>query len=136
MRNGALANARKDAINCQIQPIEVEKNGRDTILWTKQTTVDPEAIEAKFFELQQKQREFQASLNGLKHKCEVWVSQQTDAENTRFLAEYDAYNRQLEELNTLYLDWRRKETERISALKIRVPEHLAATVAEVQNFGK
>lgn len=103
-------------------------------IYSNTPSIDTQVLEDSYFNLQKKYREYQASLNSLKTEID-------DAVN--------AHNNQVdEEYNEAYKKWaaeyqsicnrdaleRNKEVQRISKLKIIIPDNLKEIVAKIENL--
>lgn len=103
-------------------------------IYSNTPSIDTQVLEDSYFNLQNKYREYQASLNSLKTEID-------DAVN--------AHNNQVdEEYNEAYKKWfveyqsicnrdsleRNKEVQRISKLKIVIPDNLKEIISKIENL--
>jgi hypothetical protein len=152
--SGAFASARKSLHEVIATPCIVKDSGRDTTVLTRKPTVTPETVEDIFFEMQSKHREYQAQLNSLKHKCDEFLEKdkaEKDAKYAEAVRKWEiecneimsAYNEAKRVYQTRVLgleaelrQWKQRETLRVEALKIVIPDHLKAIYGEVNSLGK
>lgn len=127
----------RDALKKVISaPNEVSGSGRDTLIYTREPSVELEEVENTFMNLQQTYRQYQAELNSMKHEIQTTVLKTNTEFNQRYKTELDRYN-------TL-MDIARQELQvkineavaTASNLKILIPDALKHTYEEVQNLGK
>lgn len=133
---GTFAEQRKQYNYYQNNPTKIEGNGRDTLIYTRSSSITPQEIEDTFFELQKLHRESQASLNAIKHNLEERVKQlnlEQDLADEKAFKEYHAQQREINIARGMYI---REETKKISSLKIVIPNNLQDIYQEVTNLGK
>lgn len=139
---GAYNKARKTAHKIVTNPITVEGTGRDTVLKFHELTVDIKQIDSTFMELQNIQRKYEQELNCMKAELnetvnkltnELWAQFKVDCDTYKAL--YNEYQIALAELRAQYNTWRTNEIERISQLKIAIPEILKPAFQILKEMG-
>lgn len=132
--NGALNKARRELINSINSPSSVKECVKVTVTHFS-PSVETEKVDKVFFEIQKKYRETQKELNILLHS----VKEEVRKENIRLQSEYDRERNKVSDWNAKRDEkcenWRRNEIDRISELKIVVPEELQDLFNEINNLG-
>lgn len=134
--NGPLSRAKKDLSHRISHPIVTECSGRDTIVRRYQAVTTEEEVDALFFSLQNKHRELQAQLNGIKHKIEVTLREDMQKKDEEYKLELEAYHAKLAELRESDKLTRIARDKEIEALKIIIPNDLKATYDSLAKLGK
>ena len=134
--NGPLSRAKKDLSYRISHPIVTECSGRDTIVRRYQAVTTEEEVDALFFSLQNKHRELQAQLNGIKHKIEVTLREDMQKKDEEYKLELEAYHAKLAELREADKLTRIARDKEIEALKIIIPNDLKSTYDSLAKLGK
>ena len=134
--NGPLSRAKKDLSFRISHPIVTECSGRDTIVRKYQAVTTEDEVDALFFSLQNKHRELQAQLNGIKHKIEVALREDMQKKDEEYKLELEAYHAKLAELREADKLTRIAKDKEIEALKIIIPNDLKATYDSLAKLGK
>ena len=134
--DGAFAEQRKELMKYIQKPSRVQGVGRDTMIYTYEPTVSVEDVDNAFFKLQAKHREFQAELNGMKHEMTTAIEADTIQKRTQYTVEYHTYNDKMVALNNECKNYIRKEANRISKLKIVIPNKLMGIYNTINSLGK
>lgn len=134
--NGPLSRAKKDLSFRLSHPIVTECSGRDTIVRRYQAVTTEEEVDALFFSLQNKHRELQAQLNGIKHKIEVALREDMQKKDEEYKLELEAYHAKLAELRESDKLTRIARDKEIESLKIIIPNDLKATYDSLAKLGK
>lgn len=139
---GSYNNARKNAHNAVNNPITKEGTGRDMLLYYKEPSVSIQDVDKMFLTLQEKHREYEKELNCMKAELKETMNdwnRQASGEFQKLQDEYNAkcreYNSAINNLRTKFLAWKRDENERISKLKITIPDSLKATFKIIKEVG-
>ena len=115
---------------------EIIGTGRDAIINTYTPTISQEDVDKVFFALQAQYRSYQAELNKIKHDIDLVITQDTIEKETKFKNEMTAYDAYEREVVARMNEWKKKETARISAFKIIIPERLKAAYDTVKELSK
>ena len=115
---------------------DVRGDGRDTLLYTYTPTVDEQAVEDMFFNLQKEYRALQAELNGINHNIEEQLREHKAKATRKLMEECNRYDAQMEQLRLQFEAFVESESKAISALKIVVPNDLKEIYDEVNTLGK
>ena len=134
--NGPLSRAKKDLSFRLSHPIVTECSGRDTIVRRYQAVTTEEEVDALFFSLQNKHRELQAQLNGIKHKIEVALHEDMQKKDEEYRLELEVYHTKIAELRESDKLTRIAKDKEIEALKIIIPNDLKATYDSLAKLGK
>ena len=132
--NGPYSKARKDAHVAVNNPITKEGSGRDMVLYYSEPSVSIHNIDSKFLEIQNQYREYEKELNQMKAEIKDTVNEWTRAaysEYEKLQEEWkvleNAYQVERLSLSSQFSVWKTNELERISKLKIVIPDSLKAT---------
>lgn len=134
--DGAVANAREDALYHEQVPNEVKGTGRDMIIYGYTPSVAIFEIDNMFMDLQNKQREYEKQLNAIKHQVKDEVDKRNVANLQKYKAEFAAYSDEVAKINqamNIYINNGRAE---IANLKIVIPEKLQDTYEYLESLGK
>lgn len=135
---GSFGMARKRAIECERNPLVVEKGGlaNPTMFCSSQLEVSKEKIDEVYFALQNAYREVQQELNALLFKAkEQWRKEchRIEEDNKAIEEEYDIANRNY---HTAVRLWKEARVAEISDYKIIIPYELRELFDEVNRIGK
>lgn len=131
-----LAYARTDLMKKMVSPFMREGSGRDTTIYTYTPTVDKENVEKVFFELQKQHREAQSQLNSIKHNCEEALTKDAIQKQAEYTQALEEYNGKMAVLQSQFKEWRNKQYEDWSSLKIVVPHSLMSIYNLINSLGK
>lgn len=133
---GAYSTNRDELISKLQNPIRVTGNGRDSILTYYSPSVPLEKVDAIYFALQKEHREIQAELNSMKHDCQVAIEESTNRVNLAHTGALAEYNKRIDELNDLFINWKDTEAQKCRQLKIIIPAALNSICEKVNKLGK
>lgn len=122
--NGPLSKAKTMLSKRINNPVTTECSGRDTIIRKYYAECTEEEVNNLFFKLQNTHREYQAQLNGIKHKIDIALREDMQKKDEAYKLALEEYNKKASELlvaDKLYRDNKHKEIE---ALKIVIPNRL------------
>lgn len=120
---GAFSKAKTRLFEKSVKPVETTLSGRDTIITYYTPVTDSSAVEDKFFNLQQRHRQAQAELNGLKSRLEKEEFDEKNRIARDYMIALDKYKSEsvrLLEADKLYIE---EETKKIESLKIVIPAY-------------
>lgn len=128
--DGPFSKARNKLIDSVTHPCDVRHEPETTIYhYTRSVTV--EEVDRVFMELQAKHREAESALNQLKAELQEETNKlniKVNAENDKAVDEYQKklqdYHSQLQLAKNQFNKWKISELEKISSLKIIIPETL------------
>lgn len=137
IHNGTpINNARKNLTNVIQNETKIVGSGRDAMIYKFTPTVDIEAVDNMFFKLQKMHRSYQAEFNKIAHE----ITEEKTKRNLELMNEYNdklgKYNRETEELMNQMLLWKTEESNKISQLKIVIPDKLKNIYEFMNNLGK
>ena len=140
--DGTYSKARKEAHKRLNSPISKEGTGRDMVLYYSEPSVPIDQVDGLFLSLQDRYRSYEKELNFMKAELkETANTLNIEARDKYFLAieEYRALNQEFQakwsELRNQFNNWRTQELERISKLKITVPDNLKNIFKIIQEAG-
>lgn len=129
--NGAYSNARKAAHTAANNRIVKEGIGRDMVFYYSEPTISLDDIDKLFMILQDEYRKYEKELNQLKAELKETANKINCDNDNQYHVKIDAYRTEQHEYNTRWSEirtqfntWRTKELERISKLKITIPDAL------------
>lgn len=134
--NGEYAKARKNLKNIMANPCKVEGDGRNTIIRSYNPSVDLEKVEAQFFELQNKHREFQKKLNSMKYDCEKAIAESQADSDAKYAEDLAIYNNAVEAINAEYKVYWNQQIKLAKDLKIVIPESLQGIYDKISKLGR
>lgn len=132
--DGSFSKARKEINSVLENPIRVNESGRDTLIFSYEPSVDPQKVESLFFNLQQKHREAQAELNGIKHKIELIIEEDHRLKLEKYSKEIEDYNSYHRRKKAEFDLWWTQELEKIQNLKIIIPNDLHPIYEKIINL--
>lgn len=130
--DGAFNIARKKFYEIQSKPHKIEGDGQDRIITNFRPSVNAEVLDSVYMQLQHEWRKYESELNKLKYDTEQENNKrdlEVNAENAKKLHEYKEY---MQEYNT----WQTEEINRISNLKIYIPENFKETYKFLETLGE
>lgn len=134
--NGNYSLARKQLAKILQKPNKVNGSGKDITITIYTPTISLETVDEKFFELQQKHREAQAELNGMKHKMELAIEASKDASDKKYEQEYAEYSTAYKELINIISIFKNDKLIEVRNSKIIIPNDLADIYNKVVSVGK
>lgn len=124
---GQFSSAREELQNRIMKPYSTDDNGKDTLIYAHVPSVEPQKVEEVFFELQKWHRQNERELNKMKFAIKKQAEKQTLENTHQFKQKLEREKQCYMAFFTQYKEWQLKEQERISKLKINVPEALQET---------
>lgn len=131
---GAFALAREELQNKQAKPYQTEGNGKDTLIYAYTPSINPQQVEEVFFELQKWHRQNERELNKMKFAIKKQAEKQTLENSHQFKQALESERQRYQMLFSRYKEWQIQERERISLLKIVVPEALNAVYEKLNSL--
>ena len=132
--SGAFSKAREELSDKLNKPHEVKEDGRDTIIYNYNPSVEQSKVEDLFFKLQKDYRQVQAQLNGMKHECELALSENRISIDNVYKEELEKYNQTINKYNVEYNLWTKKKSPEYASLKIAIPDNLKSIYNEVNSL--
>lgn len=139
---GIYSDARKEAHKALNDPITKEGSGRDMILYYTEPSVAIENVDALFMTLQKQHRSYEKELNQMKAEIKDTVNDLTrqaydqhQVALDKWREETRMYNATWTELRSKFTKWRTNELERISNLKITIPDALKPVFEVLKEIG-
>ena len=123
-KDGIYSAARQELHNRLMKPYSTEGTGKETLIYQHTPSIDQQKVEDLFFDLQKWHRTNEASLNRIKYNIRQKVVQRNMEKSQQYRSEMEEYNIQFRKLNAQFKEWKIKECERISQLKIVIPQEL------------
>ena len=122
--NGPLSKAKTEFINRINKPVTTECSGRDTIIRRYYPECTEEEVNNLFFSLQKNHREYQARLNGIKHKIDMTIREDIQKKDEAYKKALQEFNDKTSELLVADKLTREEKHKEIEALKIVIPNDL------------
>lgn len=139
---GTYSEARKEAHVALNNPITKEGAGRDMVLYYTEPSVSIDTVDSLFMALQEQHRSYEKELNQMKAEIKETVNDLTrQAFDQHQIAldnwkkECRTFNADWTELRSKFSKWRTNELERISNLKITIPEALKPVFKMLKEVG-
>lgn len=140
--SGSYSEARKKVHEICNKPITSEGEGRDTVLYYSEPSVQIEVVDDMFLHLQGLYRGYEKELNQMKAEIKEEVNRLTrkvydeyKIEIDNYKSVYKEYETKMADLRNQFLTWRVNELERISNLKITVPDALKSIFKVIREAG-
>lgn len=132
---GKISHARENVLFRTQCPCEVDGEGRDMVIYTYTPEISASEIDSTFMSLQSQYREYERQLNAIKFSIKEKLNKRNLEINLYNKKVKEDYNQKcsifLEELSNRV----RTEQERISKLKIVIPEKLQDTYEYLESLG-
>lgn len=122
--NGPLSKAKTELSNRINRPVSTECSGRDTIIRKYYPEATEEQVNVLFFSLQKNHREYQARLNGIKHKIDMTIREDMQKKDEAYKKALQEYNNKSTELLVADKLTREEKHKEIESLKIVIPNDL------------
>lgn len=140
--NGLYASAKED-IKKKDNTSYIKETASSNMLYTVTASVPVKEIESKFFELQNKQREYQKLFNEIKFNVDKAVLKYNDEQDAKEQNYYTEKKRIESEISSIraeykkeFHQWKVDELNRIRSLKIVIPNDLNDIYQYVSTYGK
>ena len=134
--NGSFSQARKALQQNTLQPVTVQGEGQNAMVYEYTPSIEQKSVEDLFFNLQAEHRNTQASLNAIKYKIQQKVYELNQKENNKLSADMYEYNNVCKKLNIDYNAYKEKKSAELSKLKIIIPNALEAIFDIMNKIGK
>ena len=131
-----LDRAIAELSDAQIHPIKEILNGRDTLLHKYTPSVKEDDAMSLYFILQNKHRELQAQINGLKENMNKAIQEDSTKKLNAYIVARDNYNNQYQALAARYEKDKNARSEAIAKLKIVIPKHYEELYVKLCMEGK
>jgi len=133
--------ARAEMHNVATKPYETCGNGRDTLIYHHEISVDIKAVDDLFNRLQRDYRRTEQSLNHMKadlrKKLEAKHLEETQRRqevSQEYKERLDAYHHEYRKIFIKYEQWQEDEQVRLSKIKLAIPEALVSTVDKLNHL--
>ena len=134
--NGSFSQARKALQQNTLQPVTVQGEGQNAMVYEYTPSIELKAIEDLFFSLQNEHRNTQASLNAIKYKVQQKVDELNHKANNRFSADTAEYNNTFKKLQIDFHAYKEKKSIELSKIKIIIPNALDTIFDILNKIGK
>ena len=140
--DGILPMALKRVSQCLANPTEIKGEGRDMVVFSYNVELDTvDRLNNTFFKLQSEYRALQAEFNGIEHRFRVEAEKEYSKRLAEYKKEYAEYQEksnifdaEMSRLQTMFVEWKQKEIEDITSLRIIIPNDLQGIYAEVNGL--
>ena len=130
--NGAFNKGRDMLYKIQNNPIEIEGNGQDRIIVKRHNSVDSAIVDEVYMKLQGVWRSHEAQLNKYKHNTETENNRRAQKANAEVSIRQAKYDTKL----VKFEEWKEIERERISNLKIVIPDMFEGIYTYLEDISK
>lgn len=138
--NGAYSKARKEAHVAESNPITKEGSGRDTLIYYATPSISTEAVDNLFLNMQSTHRKYEQELNCMKAEIKETVNSlnrdiqaKHNIKKVEYMTALGDYNSITKDLHEKRNAWIKDEQERISKLKIVIPNDLKEIFEFIKN---
>lgn len=138
--NGAYSKARKEAHVAESNPITKEGSGRDTLIYYATPSISTEAVDNLFLNMQSTHRKYEQELNCMKVEIKETVNSlnrdiqaKHNIKKVEYMTALGDYNSITKDLHEKRNAWIKDEQERISKLKIVIPNDLKEIFEFIKN---
>lgn len=140
--DGLLTRQAKELQRIANSPNTITGQGQDTLIHHYDIDMDgADRMEKLFYQLQGEHRQLQAELNGMEHRLQMegekeFAARQSeyDQKMTEYRKQKADYDAQMQLLHNDFNKWKQSEVERVSALRIIIPNDLQGIYAEVNGL--
>ena len=122
--DGSFITAMDEYRQALSTPIKTTLNGRDTILYESRPSVEETDVTDTYFKLQQKHREYQAQLNGMKELMNKAIYEDGIKKINEYIAKLSEYHNIIGEYQAQKLQYVKENSRELEKLKIVIPDHL------------
>jgi hypothetical protein len=133
---GTFAQAREAVYNYINNPNKVVGDGRDTVIYHYEASLDTTIMEELYMKLQDTYRSYQADLNSMKHDIQTALEKDRMEKDLKFQEAYSNYEVHMSELSSKLKVLKNDEISKVQALKIIIPDSLRSIYDEVAKLGK
>ena len=134
--DGSFSQARKKLQQKKLQPVTVQGEGQNAMIYEYAPSIELKEIETLFFNLQNEHRSAQASLNSVKFMIQQKVDEINERENNRLSADTSACNNTCKKLQIDCDAYKEKKRAELSKLKIVIPKSLEGIFEILNTMGK
>ena len=131
---GTFSNAREELLNKMMKPYNTDGNGKDTLIYSHTSSVEPDKVENLFFELQKWHRQNERELNRIKFSLKREADRLNLEAHQRYKSEVERASLEFRQMFSKYKEWQIQECDRISKLKIVIPDALQATYKKLSKL--
>lgn len=119
--NGQFFTKRNRFMQMLEHPIDVDTNGRDTIITSFESSYNIQKVDDIFFALQKKQRAFEAELNGILHKIQITIDEDYSTKLAEYQKQVKEYEAKMQVISAEEESIKNKRIQEVSKLKIIIP---------------
>lgn len=134
--DGKYATERKNLAHYIQNPHKVTGNGRDTIIYSYNPTMELDKVDDMFFKLQTKHREIQAQLNSIKYQCEQALLASKTEVQENYINALRKYNSEIDEIQSKIEAYKTQKLKEVGNYKIIIPDSLKDICTKVSKLGK
>lgn len=128
--------AYSELVKRERQPRTVNENGRDTLVRVYTPTVPANEVNLEFDYIRDTWRSHEALVNKQKYENEQADRKNDSDANKSYEIAFKQYNNDMAVIMNQYAEWCKKERERISDLRIIIPNRLMNIYNELRLLGK
>ena len=125
--DGAISNARDLALNYAENPVDIDGEGRDLLIYTYTPSVEISRLDEAFLKLQKEYRQYESQLNSMKSQLKKAANSETVENTQEYVKDAARYNIERDNFLAAKKQYILEQRERIAALKIIIPNELQDT---------
>lgn len=130
---GNFYQAKQQLDKVVANPVKIEGNGRDAMMFEYEPTKTSEEVKAEYAHLSSVLRHKEAELNQMKQEINDTVKDQNIEVDNEYNKSYSEYRVAYAQYNQEFANWIQKKQQIASKLKIHLPEGLMETYKAVSN---
>ena len=134
--DGVFSNAREELHNRIMKPYSTEGTGKETLIYSYNPSIDQQKVDDLFFDLQKWHRTNEQHLNRIKYDIKRKLDKKSIVQKNQEENALEAYHIEYQEFRSKFKAWQIKESERLSLMKIVIPEDLQAIYETVCSLEK
>ena len=134
--DGSFSRARKELQQKLVQPVTVQGEGQNAMVYEYTPSIEQKDVEEMFFRLQNEHRSVQAALNSIKYKVQQKVDEINQKAHNSLSADTAEYNNICKKLQIDFNAYKEKKSIELSKLKIIIPNSLEKVFGIMNTIGK
>lgn len=134
--DGAFSNAREELHNRIMKPYSTEGTGKETLIYSYAPSIDQQKVDDLFFDLQKWHRTNEQHLNRIKYDIKRKLDKKSIVQKNQEENALEAYRVEYQEYRSKFKAWQIKESERLSLMKIIIPDDLQAIYETICSLEK
>lgn len=134
--DGVFSIAREELHNRIMKPYSTEGTGKETLIYSYTPSIDQQKVDDLFFGLQKWHRTNEQHLNRIKYDIKRKLDKKSIVQKNQEENALEAYRVEYQEYRSKFKAWQIKESERLSLMKIVIPDDLQAIYETICSLEK